>query len=1117
MTPRNRNWMALCTVIAVYLGVAAGAQAAAKRVALVIGNSAYQAAAPLPQPRKDADAVGAVLKSAGYDVDIAPDLTGDTLRAALRKFAMAARGADVALVYFAGYGVAVDRQNYLAPVDAKLELAADVALEAVRLDDVRSAAGAAARLSIVILDANRSAPFPLARKDGRKTAFTGLAGIEPGDNELISFAAREGTVAEDRSQDHSPFTAALLATWAKPGVEVRTLFRTIRDSVIAATDHRQEPAIYQGLGSEDLFLVPVSSATPAAAPPSAAPPALPKVAIELHPASSPTKTETTTEAASVQPMTVTAKAETTTAPVAPQPAAGTAKTAAPNAASIASPDPLETEWVVAKASGSKAVLEFFRDVHKDNPKYKALAEEQLAVLAAKAQGDVAKTAASAPPPNAPVVAPPSREDDLTTCFNPGADDDIVAACARRIDSNEFAGADLSGLQSRLAAALRRKGDTAKAITVLDQVIARGINIHAALIDRALARKATGDAAGAEADLTRVTSDLASATSGEDHHRLCLARIELQGLHNLRFSRVPVPKNADAAYDARTCQALSSMPVDEVISACQRQIESGQDKGNDLLMFQELEAFGWLRRGETEKALGMIEKFRVENPKSPIAASFASFGSMAVCDTEGGQKLLDEALANIGENILLFTARGRIRDTAGDQQGAEADYRKALTLPANSRDEKSARDDAQAYIAKLETEAGKGAAAPLAGGLDAEWAAAKASGSKKVLEAFRDAHKDNATYSALAQEQLALLATQAPSLGSEAAPLGACDKLAGAPSDPRIAPFSGVNFDAVQTDAIPICEAAVREHPQDSRLMYTLGRVYDATRNYGLAKQWYEKAVATGDSLAMNNLAALYEDGTGVARDYERARDLYEQAAAAGYLDSYRSLGRFYADGLGLRQNYRKARDFFEKAAAAGNDGAMNDLGNLYLNGNGVAADPAKAVEWYTKAADAGNGESMFSLALQYEKANGVRQDYAVARHWYQKAISAGYKDAYSNLGLLYLHGQGGPADAAKAKDTYEQGVEAGDSASMHNLAGMLGAGNDWTHDYPRAAKLLLQAAKSGLDFTLLQLKGDLSDWDRETRRDLQRALAKLSYYDGDLDGVWGQGSRDALEAYLKAP
>ena len=812
-----------------------------------------------------------------------------------------------------------------------------------------------------------------------------------------------------------------------------------------------------------------------------------------------------------------AAAPHSTAPLASQPAAGAAKTGAPDAASVASPDPIETEWVLAKASGSKAVLEFFRDVHKDNPKYKALAEEQLAVLAAKAQGEVAKTAAAPPPPSTPAVAPPSREDDLTTCFNPGLDDDVAAACSRRIDSNEFAGADLSDLQSRLAAALRRKGDNAKAITVLDQVIERGIAIHAALVDRARARKLTGDRAGAEADLSRVTSDLASATSGEDHRQLCLAQIELKGLRSPQFSRVPAPQSADAAYDARTCLAVASMPADQIISACQRQIESGRDQGDDLLTLQELEAFGWLRRGEAEKALGMIEKLRAANPKSPLAASFASFGSMAVCNAEGGLKLLDEALADIGDNILLFAARGRIRDTAGDTQGAEADYRKALTLKANSRDEKSARDDAQAYIAKLEQAAGAVAAVPLAGALDAEWAAAKASGSKNVLEAFRGAHQDNATYSALADEQLALLATQAPSQGSQAAPLGDCDKLAGSPSDPRIAPLPGVSFATVQTDAIAVCEAAVREHPQDARLMYTLGRVYDATKNYGLAKQWYETAMATGDSLAMNNLAALYEDGTGVARDYEQARDLYEQAAAAGYLDSYRSLGRFYANGLGLRQNYRKARDFFEKAAAAGNDEAMNDLGNLYLNGNGVAADTAKAVEWYAKAADAGNGESMFSLALQYEKAKGVRQDYATARQWYQKAISAGNKDAYGNLGLLYIRGQGGPADAAKAKDIYEQGVEAGDSASMHNLAGMLGAGNDWTHDYPRAAKLLLQAAKSGLDFTLLQLKGDLSDWDRETRRDLQRELAKLSYYDGDLDGVWGQGSRDALEAYLKAP
>ena len=110
---------------------------AEKRVALVLGNSLYQNAAQLANPARDAAAVAATFKSAGFDVvDSRHDLAAPEMRRALREFADRSRDADIAVIYYAGHGIEVEGNNYLIPVDAKLERDTDVYDEAFSLDRV---------------------------------------------------------------------------------------------------------------------------------------------------------------------------------------------------------------------------------------------------------------------------------------------------------------------------------------------------------------------------------------------------------------------------------------------------------------------------------------------------------------------------------------------------------------------------------------------------------------------------------------------------------------------------------------------------------------------------------------------------------------------------------------------------------------------------------------------------------------------------------------------------------------------------------------------------------------------------------------------------------------------
>src|SRR5207253_8174575 len=233
---------------------------AEKRVALVLGNSAYQNVAQLANPANDSAKIAATLKDAGFDVvDSRHDLPAAETRRALREFADRARDADIALVYYAGHGIEVDGTNYLIPVDAKLERDTDVYDEAFSLDRVLLAIEPAKRLRLVILDACRDNPFAksMKRTVASRAIGQGLAKVEPtSPNMLIAYSAKAGSTALDGDAKNSPFTIALAKHLATPGLDIRRAFGFVRDDVLKATSNRQEPFVYGSLGGDDVPLVP---------------------------------------------------------------------------------------------------------------------------------------------------------------------------------------------------------------------------------------------------------------------------------------------------------------------------------------------------------------------------------------------------------------------------------------------------------------------------------------------------------------------------------------------------------------------------------------------------------------------------------------------------------------------------------------------------------------------------------------------------------------------------------------------------------------------------------------------------------------------------------------------
>lgn len=260
--------------LAAWLLLSLGSGAQERRVALVIGNSTYANVTSLANPVNDATDLAAALTRIGFEVTLATDLDINGMRTALRGFRDQATGADMALVYYAGHGVELDKQNYLIPVDAKLESDSDVLFDTIPLDLLSESVNGATTLRMVLLDACRNNPFLGRIKSTGRAIGQGLSPFEPTGGTLVAYAAKGGTVALDGTGRNSPFMKGLLAHIEEPGLDIALMFRKVRDSVLAETGNRQEPFIYGSLPGREIYLVPpveVAGTGPVEAPVSAAP------------------------------------------------------------------------------------------------------------------------------------------------------------------------------------------------------------------------------------------------------------------------------------------------------------------------------------------------------------------------------------------------------------------------------------------------------------------------------------------------------------------------------------------------------------------------------------------------------------------------------------------------------------------------------------------------------------------------------------------------------------------------------------------------------------------------------------------------------------------------------
>ena len=262
----GNNWLipAFATLLALVFTAPALAE---KRVALVIGNSAYQNVTRLDNPRNDATLMAETLAGLGFTLiggRAQLDLDKPAMDIAVQNFGRQVQGADVALFYYAGHGVQVSGANYLVPVSANPTREADVDFQMVDVNLVlKQMQGSGTRLNMVILDACRNNPFgarSLRASDG------GLAQMRAPEGTLISYATQPGNVAQDGTDGHSPYTRALTNTIKQSGLDIFQTFNQVGLAVKRETGGSQQPWVSSSpIDGTFYFVAPSAAASPQAA------------------------------------------------------------------------------------------------------------------------------------------------------------------------------------------------------------------------------------------------------------------------------------------------------------------------------------------------------------------------------------------------------------------------------------------------------------------------------------------------------------------------------------------------------------------------------------------------------------------------------------------------------------------------------------------------------------------------------------------------------------------------------------------------------------------------------------------------------------------------------------
>ena len=944
---------------------------AAKRVALLIGNSSYEAASLLTNPAKDVAAMKAAFDGAGFEkVDVALDLGHDQLIKALRSFEDDAQGADIAVVYYSGHGMEMNGQNYLLPVDARLASDRDVDDEAVSLERVLRSLDGVKRLKLVILDACRNNPFAakMSRSKGTRAVDRGLARVDSTTADtLIAFAAKAGTVASDGDDGNSPFTASLIKRLVEPDTDIRLALGNVRDDVLAATHSEQEPVTYGSLGGGKIMLAMDTSSVPPVVNDGGA------------------------------------KASDLKQPLFGQPQFNPCGDAAAHWAQAQKFDRLELYQRHLALFGQCAFADFAK-LRIDELTKTASLPKVPSVETPVANATTCDQLAGDPLDPAK-VGPGVPWDKLD---GPRAAEACRTALKTAPNTGRFAlqlGRALEKAQDYLgaAAAYRQGGENGNARSYL--VLAylfedgRGVARDDAKAVEFLRLAITGGNVDALVELGFMTSN-ARGTPQDDaasarFYQQAADKGSSLGMNNLAFmyeNGRGVAKDVDRAVqlyrqaaDAGNALAASNLGslyrdgkgVTRDLGEAVRYLKKAVDLGENTGMYK----LGLLYRdgnGVLQDSTEAVRLFQLAADRGNVEAT-AELGY----DYENGIGGLKQDAQQAAQ--LYQKASDQGSDTATDSLGylyqrgvgVSKDLAKAVTLYQKAADHGFA-----ASIRNL------GFMYDMGYGVDKDQA--------KAAELYRKAGDQGD-------------ATALYNLG-----------------------YLYRYGEGVTTD-LPKAAELYQQASDKGSLLATDGLGFMYQKGLGVqedplkAFELYKRAADKGLAASMRNLGFLYATGLGVDKDLLKAAELYQKGADLGDATAANNLGLAYQEGRGVEKDALKAIKLYNQAIDAGDISAAYNLGLLYINGDGVRKDPVKAVSLFRKAADAGDADGMYELGLCYDMGRGVQKDYGEAAKWVVKAIAAGGSFALKEMTTNFKNWEQ-PFRSAVQRELIQRGVYSGSTS-----------------------------------------------------------------------------------------
>ena len=320
---------------------------------------------------------------------------------------------------------------------------------------------------------------------------------------------------------------------------------------------------------------------------------------------------------------------------------------------------------------------------------------------------------------------------------------------------------------------------------------------------------------------------------------------------------------------------------------------------------------------------------------------------------------------------------------------------------------------------------------------------------------------------------------------------------------KMRPYMDDFWDRSMTEMMSPEEMAEKAESGDKFAIAKLATAYlngdgDVEQDPAKAAYWYRREAELNDSEGAFNLGLLYAKGYGVERDFTLAAEWMEKALAWGDGDAeapakqYRSMAEnlkkaeagdaaamaetalgYMAvggslDQAGPEKDYAESLRWARKSVDAGCAAGWWPLALAYEHGRGVAKDDRKAVEFYRKGAEQGDRACQHSYGCRLINGEGVRKDTAQALYLFEKSAEQGYALAFKALGHMYETGEGVEPDFDKELAYYEKACLAEpDNAELLRHVGyqytnlLDGDGEQWLRGVERAAHWLRRAADLG--------------------------------------------------------